>query len=415
MPSINLLNTFWRSNGASIASNRLFNALKSTSDIRFICSDNIENNSFTISQNFAQKIRKTNDKLERFTLQFTIKDISYLSRFSSANVGFPPRLMKNLYNTDIIHLHWLNQGFISLRGLKKIIRSGKPIVWTLHDMWAFTGGCHYTSKCSGFLSSCGNCPMLRNPSSSDLSSIIFKRKYNIYKDANINIVTCSNWLKEKAQNSALLANKNVISIPNPINTELYKPIDKKQAKEKLKLPENKRYILFASGNIFDKRKGIKFLVDAFRQLAFNKNKHLENTEILLFGKAAEGIKSLFPVKVNYLGILKSEETIINAYNAADVFVLPSLEDNLPNTIMEALSCGVPCLAFNSGGIPEMIKHKETGYLAQHKSSDDLAEGLSWILDSDIEELSKNARQFVLDNYSEDVVAEKYMSLYKSLI
>lgn len=342
----------------------------------------------------------TNQSRGRFTIPFIGTDLSYHPLLVSA---------------DIINLQWINGGFLSLDTLRKIGNFGKPIFWTFHDMWAFTGGCHYVSDCQNYLTECGNCPALKFKSKNDVSYRIFNRKKEIYDKINLTIITTSKWLAAEASRSNLMKEKSVFVIPTPINSEIFKPGDSQSSRRLLNLPYHKKIILFGAMNLKDVRKGFKYLIEALQIL--NKTNKFNDVELAVFGKLDEKVLSSIPYKVNQLGQLKTDNEIISAYNAADVFVAPSLEDNLPNTIMESLACGKPVVAFGIGGIPDMIDHLENGYLAKARSVDDLAKGINWYFDNleNINKLRFNAREKVVKNYSQEVVAKKYKELYSSLI
>ena len=285
-------------------------------------------------------------------------------------------------------------------------------------MWAFTGICHYAGICSAFTKKCGSCPVIGSKSNNDLSTRIFNKKKNLYKNANITLVGCSRWIANCAKQSTLTLNGiKCTSIPNPIDTDIYKKQEKNIAREKLKLPLDKKIILFGSIKITDERKGAQYMIDACNVLAQQYPAEiLKQITLVIFGKNTGQLKPLFPFNVHCLEYISNIEDIVALYNSADVLVVPSLEDNLPNTIMEALACGTPCIGFNTGGIPEMIDHKENGYISEYKSINDLAKGINWVLfESDYEQLSLNSRQKVIDSYSEKIVAKQYINLYKILI
>lgn len=323
-----------------------------------------------------------------------------------ANCGEDITKLPEFKKADIIHLHWINQGFISINGLKKIFDSGKPVVWTMHDMWPCTGICHHSRECDNYFTECHGCPYLRFPGSKDLSCTIFKRKSKTYRDANLSFVACSGWLRERASHSSLLSGHQLTNIPNPIDTDFFKPDEREKT-------DSEYRILFGSAKITDKRKGIDYFIEACRIL---KEKYPSlNIKVVCYGQNSEVLSSLLPYPVESLGYISGDTAIRDLYNSVDLFVTPSLEDNLPNTIMEAMACGVPCVGFNVGGIPEMIGHKVTGYVAEYKSAEDFADGIAWVLDrTRFEQLSKTSRQKVIDNYSEDKVAEQYLRLYQSL-
>ncbi len=307
---------------------------------------------------------------------------------------------------------------LSVSGLKKLFALGKSnrrtaVVWTMHDMWAFTGGCHYSQGCTKFQTHCHHCPYLRNPGEYDLSYRGFERKQVAFANAPISLVSPSEWLANLARSASLTRDFITHVIPNPIDTDVFKPADKLTIRQKLGLPTDQPLFLFGSANTADPRKGFLYFVEALNKL----KTHQLTLEpaVLLFGKMASETVTALPFRVHSLGVLTSETDIVAAYNAADALVVPSLEDNLPNTIVESLACGTPVIAFKTGGIPEMIQHQKTGYLTQTGSAQELADGLYWLLNQTPEqrtELSQNARQFALTHYAEATVARQYQQLYQ---
>ena len=259
---------------------------------------------------------------------------------------------------------------------------------------------------------------MKNPSDNDLSNQIWQQKKAIFQNANLTIVTCSEWLGNRARKSSLFEGIKVVSIPNPIDTNAFYPIEKGLARREFQLPANKKYILFAAMRVDAVGKGFSYFKSAldivYQQLKTN-GLYPTEIEILIFGQAQASDFESLPFKVNILGHLSDVNKIAKAYSAASVFVIPSLAENLPNTIMESMACGTPVVGFEVGGIPEMINHKKTGYLAKYKSAEDLAKGIYWTLfESGCQVVIDNSRQKVLDNYSEKVVAEKYKRVYQSL-
>ena len=225
-------------------------------------------------------------------------------------------------------------------------------------------------------------------------------------DENIYFVVCSHWLASEAKRSALLQGQKITSIPNPIDTRIYKKGDKQEARQRLGLPLDKKLILFASQRVTNVNKGMDYLIEACRQL------QIDNAAVVILGGHAEEVVSQLSLEAYPLGYVNEEQRIVDVYHAADVFVLPSLSENLPNTIMEAMACGVPCVGFRVGGIPEEIDHRRNGYVADYRSAEDLARGIRWILtEADYETLSKNAVQKVVQNYSQQSVALKYLDVY----
>jgi glycosyltransferase involved in cell wall biosynthesis len=261
---------------------------------------------------------------------------------------------------------------------------------------------------------CGMCPVLKNPSQNDLSAKIFRIKDKLYDNKNLAIVTCSKWLTGIVKESALLGGKKILSIPNPIDQSEFHPETVGKIREELGLSEKKIYLLFAAGNIFDERKGIKYLIEALDILKRFPDL-IKRIELLVLGKSNVNLDSYFPVRIKYFGQISGADKICKIYNASHAFLLPSLQDNLPNTIMESLACGTPVIAFNTGGIPEMIQHLETGFLAQSGSSESLAEGIRWLVENYSADIQKKCVSFVTENYSEIVVSTRYKELYKELL
>ena len=442
---ITILSTFDNFGGAAIAASRLNKSLNSNGlSSNMLVQDkkgklpNVE----SIAQNwFQKKLALFRFALDRYQFAFYEKNKEVRFVFSQAKIGVDVSKNPLIQQSDIIHLHWINFGFLSLNSLEKLFKTNKPIVWTLHDMWAFTGGCHYSRECTNYERNCGNCEQfLKNPSDNDLSHQVWERKKEIFSNTNLTIVTCSEWLAQKARESSLLKDKTIISIPNPIDTDVFRPIEKNVARAYFKLAPDKKYILFGAVKISDERKGFAYFIEALAILdvrcsmfgideALNSESRTSNNgnqtskrkyrkskiEILIFGQAQASDFEELPFKVNILGKLSDLATIVSAYSAATVFVSPSIEDNLPNTIMESMACGTPVIGFNVGGIPEMIDHKLNGYLANYKSAEDLAKGIQYVLqEADYQQLCDNARRKTLESYSEEIISEKYKKVYESM-
>jgi len=338
--------------------------------------------------------------------------------FSIASKGIDVARENIVRDADIINFHWINRCFLSLKSIKQIGKLNKPIVWTLHDMWAFTGGCHYSDGCRRYEERCGECPVLGSSKFRDLSWKILSKKLRGYKKLNSTIVAPSNWLADCAKNSALFKDCKIEVIPYSIDIEIFKPIEKEKACEILNISDDKYLVSFGMSSKADiKRKGVNYLIEALLIISHKFPELSEKIELLVFGiPRSEKIENI-PFKTHFLGALHDDFTIDLCYNAADIFVLPSIEDNLPNTVIESLACGTPVVGFNVGGIPDMLTHKRNGYLADYKSSEDIARGIKWILEdkSRLSRLSKNAREKVLKNYTYEIIGEKYLKLYADLL
>ena len=314
---------------------------------------------------------------------------------------------------DIINPHWINQGFVQIETLAKLQR---PLVWTLHDMWAFTGGCHYSQDCDHYTATCGACPQLGSSKDWDLSRWIWQRKSKAWKHLNLTIVTPSQWLGKCASSSSLFKSLRVEIIPNGIDIELYKPIHRQVARELLKLPQDKQIILFGSLRATgDKRKGFHLLQPALQELSQSGWK--DKLELVIFGASQPENPPELGFEAHYLGTLSDDLSLAIIYSAADVFVLPSTQENLPNTLMEALACGTPCVAFNIGGMPDMIEHKKNGYLAQPYKIEDLAQGIAWVLENKErhQKLSYHAREKVEQEFTLEIQASRYVSIFREIL
>lgn len=312
----------------------------------------------------------------------------------------------NRINPDIVHLHWITGGIMRIEELAKI---NAPIVWSLHDMWAFTGGCHYDEECGAYQTGCGNCKVLQSSKSDDLSKKIFKRKQTVFAPIKnrLTIIGLSQWLKTCAEQSQLFQDEKVINLPNPLNTQTFSPIDKKTARELLKLPQDKKLVLFGAMNATaDPRKGFKELSQTLEKLP-------KDIELVVFGNSKPKGNSTFKQQAHYLGYLHDDISLRLLYSAADVMVVPSLQENLSNAIMESLACGTPVVAFAIGGNGDMIDHQQNGYLAQPFDPEDLARGIEWVLHADYHTLSTQARQKVLDQFDAPRVAQQYIATYQT--
>ncbi|MBC7440457.1 MAG: glycosyltransferase, partial [Flavobacterium sp.] len=358
-----LINTADHGGGAPVACKRLLQALKPKVDVNLLVQDkksNDENIISTIDNSLDLIKAEANFYLERLPfIAFQEKDKSVRFAFSPANIGTDISQNKYIQKADLLHLHWINQGFLSLKNIETLFKLNKPIVWTLHDMWTFTGGCHYAGDCNHFLNDCGNCKFLRNPDDNDISKKGWFGKEEIYQqNKNIVFIACSEWLADVAKNSSLLKGFRVEVIPNPIKTEIYTPLDKASLRKKWEIDLDAKIILFGAANINDKRKGLIYLLEALTFL--KKSDGNSKIQVLLFGKNKTLDISQLPFPAKSFSIVNDEQKLVEIYNLADVFVLPSLEDNLPNMVMEALSCAIPVVAFDQGGIPEMLDHQQNG-------------------------------------------------------
>jgi glycosyltransferase involved in cell wall biosynthesis len=360
--------------------------------------------------------RETTSGLEKWWLRGAMRytkrrseshRIAHNSMWSSNLTPNPFHRLLNRSTANVLHLHWIGSGFLPLAAFAKL---NKPLVWTLHDMWAFTGGCHYTHGCDYYETHCGSCPQLDMRGEHDLSYRIFEQKLQHWRNVPMTIITPSHWLAECARQSSILRDKIINVIPNPIDTAQFQPLNQTFARQVLHLPTDKQLILFGAGHLADRNKGLDLLIAALSQFKDN-----QRVELVLFGGGNLPETNL-PIPYHTLGMLNDTRLLALLYNAADVIVIPSRQENLSNTVLEALACGTPCVAFKIGGMPDMIDHQENGYLAEAYSVDDLARGIRWVLsEADATALADHARQKVLAQFSMEVVARQYIAVYERVL
>lgn len=409
-----IVNTSERIGGAAVAANRLVAALNSNGEKAMMLVRDKSSGSISVGvvrRRWLMRLRFLWERAVVFAhLGFRRQ---HLWEVDIANVGVDITGMKEFREADVIHLSWVNQGMLSLRGIRAILRSGKPVVWTMHDMWPATSICHYAGECRQFMSSCRHCPLLPNGGGEhDLSSRVWRRKKRVYSTGDIHFVACSRWLESQARQSALLTGMPLTSIPNPIDTHIYFPQDKAKSKAMLGIPADRLVIMFVAHKVTDERKGANYLVDALMKLRIVYRDVADRCVVALIGACADELTEKIALPVVPVGFVNGDSNLARVYSAADVFVLPSVEDNLPNTVMEAMACGAPCVGFDVGGIPEMIDHRLNGYVAVKGDAEDLAEGIRWVLDdADYASLSSAAVDKVARQYSQTSVAMRYVDVY----
>lgn len=405
-----IINTYDIQGGAARAAYRLHRALLDSEIESRMLAQNKTSDDYTVlghETKIQKATAKIRSKLDRLPVKFYRNKTKTL--FSPAWLPLSTTVKKiNEINPDIAHLHWIAGGMIKIEDLAKI---KAPIVWSLHDMWAFTGGCHYDENCGAYKNSCGNCKVLSSNKNNDLSRKVFKRKQKAFsKIKNLTIVGLSRWLEKCAKESGLLKDKKILNLPNPIDTDQFKPIDKNTARKILNLPNDKKLVLCGAMNISDDpRKGFNKLNEALKKIKGG------NIELVVFGNCKSQNLPKSKYKIHCAGY-KDDSFLRILYCACDVTAVPSLQENLSNIIMESLSCATPVVGFNIGGNSDMIEHKRNGYLAKYHDASDLAKGIEQVINCDsYDELCKNARRKILKEFDSKVVAKKYIKLYKKIL
>ncbi len=364
-----ILSTYETAGGAAIAANRLMHAFRKNGvQVSMLCRKNLSWWPGKNPQSWTSILERGIIWCATHLLPSGNSRGSSLWATDIALLGQDITKTQEYREADVIHLHWVCQGFISLKAIEGFIRDGKKVVWTMHDAWNAMGAYH-----------------LKIQQQDDcLERWTWKRKQRLYESRQIQFVTCSEWLKGEAVSSRLMASQNVVAIPNPLDTDLFKPHPH----------PNERRVLFVAQDVNNKMKGMQYLMEAGEII--NKDEE-QKVEIIALGRD--------------IPYIKDTKKMAELYASVDAFVLPSLSENLPNTIMEAMACGTPCVGFNVGGIPEMIDHKVNGYLANYKDATDLAEGIRYVLSEDNHSrLSEASRKKIIDCYSEKAVAERYIEV-----
>ena len=316
-------------------------------------------------------------------------------------------------NPDIINLNWVCNNFLQIETLAKL---NKPLVWTLQDMWTFTGGCHYSEGCDRYRTACGHCPQLQSNKDNDLSRWVWQRKANAWKDLNLTIVAPSVWMAKCARSAALFQGLRIEVIPFALDTQQFKPIDSKVARDLLNLPQDKQLVLFGAINATsDTRKGFHLLQAALKQLS--QDGWGDRLELVVFGSTAPDKPIDLGFKVHYLGRLQDDVSLCIAYAAADVMVAPSIEEAFGQTASESLACGTPVVVFRDTGLADIVDHQRQGYTAHHSDTEDLARGIAWVLEDQErhDSLRCAARKKTLQEYDIELQAERYLNLFNQIL
>lgn len=327
--------------------------------------------------------------------------------FTFTNSLFDITLHPLYKEADIIHLHFVSD-FLNWNSFFR--RNKKPLVWTLHDMNPFTGGCHYSAACHKFTSDCSNCPQLQNTKNVDLSKKILQQKFKLLSQSEkFKAVSPSIWLKKLAEKSLVFQNKGIFTIHHGIDTGLFKPHSKIFSRDLFAIPHNKFVLLFAPDDFQRMNKGMDFIPEILKNI-INK----DNISLCLVGKNTETFKTDYPDTIK-LGYINNEQMMSLAYSAADLTLVPSREEAFSLTTLESLACGTPVIAFKSTGPDDIIVHKQSGWLAENYSSKNFSEGILWFFERPdlLKQASEFAVNYTKNNFSMEKQVEKYIEIYKS--
>jgi glycosyltransferase involved in cell wall biosynthesis len=319
--------------------------------------------------------------------------------------------LRQLPFCEVINLHWV-AGFLDYQSFFSLLPKDVSLVWTLHDMNPFTGGCHYSEGCSRYTQSCGACPQLGSHKLKDLSHKIWQRKQKAFaklESDRLHIVTPSIWLAEEAKRGSLLERFPISDIPHGINTEVFSPQDPNSARAALELPQNAKVVLFIAVSTATRRKGFVYLAEALSGL-----KEIPNLLLVSLGHGKPTIHS--DIAHLHLGHIDNDRILSLIYSSAEIFAMPSLEDNLPNCVLESMSCGTPVVGFNVGGIPEMVRQGVTGLLVPPQDVKALRAAITELLQDSAKrtKMAANCRTIATEEYSLEVQVQRYVDLYETI-
>ncbi len=410
------LNTYDGNGGAGRAVLRLNNALAAIgvdSSVVTLYQFDEQSGVSTYANSLVRKIKAVFNILsERYLVKLFVKDKSV--PFSLQRFGISPKEIEELRNADIIHIHWINHGFFSPKNIQELhYFFNKKIFWTLHDSNPITGGCHVRYSCDGFLKECGRCPVLSGKSAKDLSNRTWALKKEAYEKLDFQIIAPSKWMRESASKASLTKDKQSFFIANALDTDFFVPKDRNKCRAALGLPQD-CFIILAGymPSTSDRHKGFTQLKEAIANLSSNPAVGNKNLFLLFYGSDGTTEADHIAIPHKFFGKVTNDTVLVNLYNAADVFLFPSIEESMGYTALESLSCGIPVVAFNTSGVTDVVVHKHNGYLANLYNSEELAEGILWIMNTvDRKALAENARIWAQTRFSLQVIAEQHYYLY----
>jgi len=359
-------------------------------------------------------------RLHRFAREMVIR-ASHLPYFFSLSNSkdlftddrsrFDQDFPQNVDEPDIFNLHWV-ANFVDVRSF--FLHTTSPIVWTMHDMNPFTGGCHYSFYCSKYTEMCGRCPQLGSTDDQDLSRSVWERKQDAFETAiredRLYVVSPSRWLAREAERSALLRDVPTHVIPNSVDHSVFRPREDAEIRNLLNITGKHKIVLFVAQSPSNYRKGFDLLIEALNDLD-----DLKSVTLVSIGKGEPDISTA--ANHVHAGFIEQDDMLSHLYSLADLFVIPSRQDNLPNTVLEAMACGTPVIGFDMGGIPDMVRPNETGWLAETGDVRSLREAIEQALahDDQRRRMSTKCREVVEEEYTLEKQANQYLSLYRSIL
>ena len=409
---IGIVNTFDQIGGAAKASNRLCKGLvKNGEDAKMIVRTK-QSDDMSILYDSGRLSRYRTaiiNRIDELPLKLypkrdnTIFSVGLVNSYS---------LKKHYKEFDVFNINWVAGAFQSIKSIANI---PKPVVLTLHDSWAYTGGCHIPFDCEKFKSSCGSCPQLHSSKQNDLSSFLLQKKKSLWKRDDMVIVGGSNWIANNAKQSDIFKNHRIEVIHPGLDVNVYKPYNKSNVRKRFNLDIDAKIILFGAVNsTSDLNKGFHLLLPALKRLAILCSG--SNLHLIVFGASLTNKPIDMAIPATYFGKIEDEESLAALYAAADVMVVPSIQESFGQTASESMACGTPVVAFNTSGLMDIVDHKINGFLANAFDSDDLADGISWVISdsSRCSGLAKSAREKAVKEFDISICVSRYLNLFTNL-
>jgi glycosyltransferase involved in cell wall biosynthesis len=398
---------YWGGGGGAIAMNRLHKGLRESSiDSRILCRNKTTDDPSVIKYYSSNFLRKIEYRIERITKKLGLNDIHLINSFKIRR--------NNAYQeSDLVHTHGLH-GYFNYLALPQLTKN-KPTIYTLHDMWSYTGHCAYSYDCKRWKTGCGNCPYPENHPAikKDNTHLEWKLKNWVYNHSNLIIVTLSTAKTIEAKQS-MLKGYPIYHIPNGINTNVFRPLDPERCRKELRIPPKKNVIMFGAIDLKQFNKGVDLLVKALKSLP----KTLKNDTILLnIGHGGDFINKAVDIQTISLGFVGDDQDLSVAYSAADLFVSPTRAESLPLVLQESMACGTPLVAFNVGGVPDIVRPGITGYLAESENYDDLKNGIVYLLEDKHlrEKMAQQGREITLQEFSLELQVQRHIKMYDEAI
>lgn len=413
--NIVIVSTNDRLGGAAIVSYRLMKALQNIGIDAKMLVMNKQSDNPDITRLSVKPLRKYKFLRERLGIYARNgHNREQLFKVSTASSGFRIDRHPLIRKADAVILNWINQGMLSLKSIEKLASSGKPVIWTMHDMWCMTGICHHSYDCERFMQHCGNCPFLGSYASpSDLSHKVWMKKQKLYAATpDLQFVAVSTWLRDRALQSSLLRGRDIRVIHNAFNSDdfpTYITVDPDKRHHR----NFKRVITMGAARIDDPIKGFKYAVDALNKLVDEHPEEIVDTVLILFGSLRDDTdlrRLRFPHILS--GEINDPKRVASLFAISDVVLSSSHYESLPGTIIEGMSAGAIPVTFDNGGQKDIIEHRVTGYLAHYPDVSDLANGILWALKC------KNSReqmhQEIAERFGSEKIAGQYVNLIKEI-